>query len=1097
MRNDFFKDYGFKISLVVVFLLAFIWMGTKQTIESNSNAVEDWLPAQHKETRDYRWYLQQFPFESYVVIGWEGCEIDDDRIELFAQKLVPEQTIDNFTLAAPTETFRAELKLANEPEESREEMRETSGVTPNASTQALLDASAAEVAEAPYVRSEEANYFKSVMTGPCLIRLLRQAYERTERPSQSSAEATSDDGVDEIDRKIRERLKGTLIGPDGKSTALIVTLRGGGSSKSLSPVLDKIREISTECGLPDTTKVQTGSLATRMVKNFVDMCDEIANGRKVRMDGVIMGGPPVDNVALNDEGQRTLYRLAGVCAVIGVTVALLCLHSIRLTMFVFWIACLSAGFALAFVSLTGGTCDTILLSMPALVYVLGMSGAVHLINYYHDAIREHGLNGATERAVRHAFTPCFFAQLTTAIGLGSLFLGRLVPITKFGFYSAVGVLLTLLLLFLYLPALLYFYPSKKFAEKHGGKGLEINKGRLHRFWDYFGGFIIRRHNVVVAVCFAMMAFFGYHLLHIKTSVKMMDFFSKDAEIIRYYTWLEDKLGPLVPMELVVCFDNDKLYNNSYRTAERLELVQRLADKIKAELPEDVGGAMSVGLFTPDVSEMASKGGAAYRTVSTVVGKTVDENRSALRDYLTVEGNPTFDEFVEYLKTDAERERIVFEEELAKFNESVNDVTDADGNALDYEAFRNLDANDLDENAAPHYAQFQTVEELEKTAVEYEKQYRTVVENDSYLREQQTEDLNSILDATRDGKSFRRLSLEENTLLRKAAIRWQNEKGVELWRLSIRVWSLKRDIDYSNFIEEVKNVVEPILAEESLRLTTTLAGEDFNAKWAEAQKYVADNLPQDGKKANKGKDEKTLLREFVVKESGVDPEKLQSSMGEAHDSDWIYPAGLSMKYTGMVPLVYQTEHELISGLTSSLIMAFVLIMFVFMILLRSAPASLVAMIPNIFPVVVVFGFMSWIGVKVDVGTMMTASVALGVAVDDTMHYLTWFSDGISQGMTPKEAALNGYRRCAAAMTESTLIAGLGLFSFAFSTFVPTQRFGIMMLSILAAAEFGDLVFLPALLTCSPFGRFFVNRRIGLRANKIEKTPVEPVRKTQNR
>ena len=104
MRNDFFKDYGFKISLVVVFLLAFIWMGTKQTIESNSNAVEDWLPAQHKETRDYRWYLQQFPFESYVVIGWEGCEIDDDRIELFAQKLCPEQTIDNYSLSSSVES---------------------------------------------------------------------------------------------------------------------------------------------------------------------------------------------------------------------------------------------------------------------------------------------------------------------------------------------------------------------------------------------------------------------------------------------------------------------------------------------------------------------------------------------------------------------------------------------------------------------------------------------------------------------------------------------------------------------------------------------------------------------------------------------------------------------------------------------------------------------------------------------------------------------------------------------------------------------------------------------------------------------------------
>ena len=1088
MRKDFFKDYGFKILLVVVFLLSFVWMGTKQTIMSNSNAVEDWLPAQHKETRDYRWYLEQFPFESYVVISWEGCELDDDRVELFAQKLVPEQTIDNFTLAAPTETFRAELKLASEPEESREEMRDASGVSPNASTQALLDASAAEVADAPSKTAPEENYFKSVMTGPRLVRLLRQAYERTERPSQNATAAENEDGLDEIELKIRERLKGTLIGPDGKSTALIVTLRSGTSSKSISPMLDKIRAISTECGLPDTTKVQTGSIASRMVRNFLDMCDEIAHGRKVRMDGVILGGPPVDNVALNDEGQRTIFRLAALCAVIGSTIALLCLRSIRLTCFVFWIACLSAGCALAFVSLTGGTCDTILLSMPALVYVLGMSGAIHLINYYHDAIRESGLAGATERAVRHAFTPCFFAQLTTAIGLGSLFLGRLVPITKFGFYSAIGVLFTLLLLFLYLPALLYFYPSKEYAEKHGNKGLDAAKGRIHRFWDFFGGLVIRRHNAFLVVCFAMMIFFGYHLLHIKTSVKMMDFFSKDAEIIRYYSWLEDKLGPLVPMELVVCFDNDKLYDNSYRTAERLELIQRISSQIQEELADDVGGSMSVGLFTPDVSEMAARGGATYRAVSTVVGKTINENRDALRDYLAVEGDPSLEEFELYLKESAERKRAEFDESLAEFEESVQGLTDADGAPLNYEAFRELDANELPEDVVSYYARFQKLETLEKAAVEYEKEYQTVVDVESYLRDQKVENLSAILEATKEGKSFRRLSLEENALLRKGALRWQDEKGIELWRVSIRVWSLRGVLDYSQFIEKVKDVVEPILAEESLRITTTLAGEDFDAKWNEAQQYVADNLPSDENKTKNARDKKTLLREFVLEESGADPDELQNSMGETHDVDWIYPAGISMKYTGMVPLVYQTEHELINGLTSSLVMAFVLIMIVFVFLLRSVPASLIAMLPNIFPVVVVFGFMGWIGVQVDVGTMMTASVALGVAVDDTMHYLTWFSDGIGKGMTPKEAALNAYRRCAAAMTESTLIAGLGLFSFAFSTFVPTQRFGIMMLAILATAEFGDLIFLPALLTCTPFGRFFNNRRVGLRSRK-DKEPAD--------
>ena len=58
----------------------------------------------------------------------------------------------------------------------------------------------------------------------------------------------------------------------------------------------------------------------------------------------------------------------------------------------------------------------------------------------------------------------------------------------------------------------------------------------------------------------------------------------------------------------------------------------------------------------------------------------------------------------------------------------------------------------------------------------------------------------------------------------------------------------------------------------------------------------------------------------------------------------------------------------------------------------------------------------------------------------------------------------------AMTQTTLIGGLGLAVFAFSTFTPTQRFGVMMVTLLAAALVGDLILLPALLA-GPLGRFF--------------------------
>ena len=67
----------------------------------------------------------------------------------------------------------------------------------------------------------------------------------------------------------------------------------------------------------------------------------------------------------------------------------------------------------------------------------------------------------------------------------------------------------------------------------------------------------------------------------------------------------------------------------------------------------------------------------------------------------------------------------------------------------------------------------------------------------------------------------------------------------------------------------------------------------------------------------------------------------------------------------------------------------------------------------------------------------------------------------------------YQRCGAAMTQTTLIGGLGLSVFALSSFTPTQRFGVLMLTLLAAALLGDLLFLPAILS-SPLGKYFSSK-----------------------
>lgn len=74
------------------------------------------------------------------------------------------------------------------------------------------------------------------------------------------------------------------------------------------------------------------------------------------------------------------------------------------------------------------------------------------------------------------------------------------------------------------------------------------------------------------------------------------------------------------------------------------------------------------------------------------------------------------------------------------------------------------------------------------------------------------------------------------------------------------------------------------------------------------------------------------------------------------------------------------------------------------------------------------------------------------------------------MTKSQAIMFAYSDCARAIYQSWGVIGLGLFSFALSSFSPTQRFGYLMFTMLTASSIGNLVLLPSLLA-SPLGRFF--------------------------
>ena len=179
------------------------------------------------------------------------------------------------------------------------------------------------------------------------------------------------------------------------------------------------------------------------------------------------------------------------------------------------------------------------------------------------------------------------------------------------------------------------------------------------------------------------------------------------------------------------------------------------------------------------------------------------------------------------------------------------------------------------------------------------------------------------------------------------------------------------------------------------------------------------------------------------------------------------AGVEHVVTGMVPLFLRTQQAVIESLVMSFGLAFIVIAITMIVLLRSVPSGLLSMIPNTWPSVVVFGAISLAGVPVDIGTMITASVALGIAIDGTVHLLTWFREGVADGLSRREAIGKALAHCGPALFQTSCAIGLAMLMLMFCDLLLIGRFGWVMSAAVGAALIADVVITPALLA-GPMG-----------------------------
>jgi predicted RND superfamily exporter protein len=178
------------------------------------------------------------------------------------------------------------------------------------------------------------------------------------------------------------------------------------------------------------------------------------------------------------------------------------------------------------------------------------------------------------------------------------------------------------------------------------------------------------------------------------------------------------------------------------------------------------------------------------------------------------------------------------------------------------------------------------------------------------------------------------------------------------------------------------------------------------------------------------------------------------------------AGEPIQFTGIAPLLVQAQHEIFNGFWKSFTSALVVIGLVMGIALRSVRIMLLAMIPNLVPLGIVFGTLGWLGIPVDIGMMMTGSIALGISIDGTFHFLVRYLEQVHAGKHNAHAVRVALMTTGGPIFESIVVSSIGMLALTMSSFAPTVRFGLLMATLLMATLAGDLLLLPALLAWRP-------------------------------
>ena len=180
-------------------------------------------------------------------------------------------------------------------------------------------------------------------------------------------------------------------------------------------------------------------------------------------------------------------------------------------------------------------------------------------------------------------------------------------------------------------------------------------------------------------------------------------------------------------------------------------------------------------------------------------------------------------------------------------------------------------------------------------------------------------------------------------------------------------------------------------------------------------------------------------------------------------DWWKNTPYSAKINGQTVMFAHMQHDVTDTLIQSIVLAISVVSIMMFFIFKSIRMVPLFVIPNVLPIVLVVGIMGWLGMTVDIGVAISGAIIIGVAVDDTIHFLVKYKEARQKGYNFEDSLTYIMQYAGSAIIFTTIILSISFTIFGFSQFVPNVNFGIVTAIALIIAVAVDLIMLPAILS----------------------------------